>query len=68
MIFPKISVIMATYNHAEFVAKAIQSVLEQKGVDIEFLIADDGSSDTTREVVSSIELSFFQIKSTAVLA
>lgn len=51
---PKVSVIMATYNHANFVAQAIDSVLSQRGVDFEFLIADDGSVDNTREVVASI--------------
>ena len=51
---PTISVIMATYNHADFVAQAIDSVLSQRGVDFEFLIADDGSVDLTREVVASI--------------
>lgn len=52
---PTISVIMATYNHAPFVAQAIDSVLKQVGVDFEFLIADDGSQDNTREVVASIQ-------------
>lgn len=51
---PTISVIMATYNHADFVAQAIGSVLSQNDVDFEFLIADDGSVDRTREVVGSI--------------
>lgn len=51
---PTVSVIMATYNHADFVKQTIESVLEQKGVDFEFLIADDGSADRTREVVASI--------------
>jgi len=47
----KVSVIMATYNHAPFVADAIQSVLDQDFDDFEFLISDDGSSDETRDVV-----------------
>lgn len=51
---PTISVIMATYNHQKFVAQAIHSVLIQTGVDFELLIADDGSTDGTREVVASI--------------
>ncbi len=50
---PTISVVMATYNHADFVTKAIESVLNQSGVDFELLIADDGSVDRTREVVAS---------------
>jgi len=50
---PKISVIMATYNHEPFVAEAINSVLAQEDVAFEFLIMDDGSTDNTREVVES---------------
>ena len=59
---PRVSVVMATYNHAAFVKEAIDSVLRQQGVDFEFLIADDGSSDDTRAVVAAIEdhrISFF---------
>lgn len=51
---PLISVIMATFNHADYVKEAIASVLKQRGVELEFLIADDGSTDGTREVVESI--------------
>lgn len=51
---PSVSVIMAAYNHASFVRKSMESVLAQNGVDFEFLIADDGSSDKTTEVINSI--------------
>ena len=46
-----VSVIMSSYNHAPFVADAINSVLNQTYSDFEFLIADDGSSDTTPDVI-----------------
>lgn len=62
MTSPTVSVIMATYNHAGFVAQAIASVLSQVGVDFEFIIADDGSTDNTRQVVAAIQddrISFF---------
>ncbi len=55
MTLPTVSVIMATYNHADFVKQAIESVLDQQGVDFEFLITDDGSVDGTREIVDSIK-------------
>ena len=54
MSMPIVSVIMATYNHASFVQQAIESVLAQESVDFEFLIADDGSADNTRDVVAAI--------------
>ncbi|MFJ2683762.1 glycosyltransferase [Pseudomonas sp. NPDC087342] len=59
---PVISVVMATYNHASYVAQAIASVLKQSDVHFEFLIADDGSTDATSSVVESINdprISFF---------
>lgn len=42
---------MATYNHAPYVAEAVESVLSQTFDDFEFLVADDGSADSTRDVV-----------------
>jgi len=51
---PLVSVIMPTYNHADFVKRAIDSVLMQENVDFEFIIVDDGSSDTTRDVIRTV--------------
>jgi glycosyltransferase involved in cell wall biosynthesis len=50
-----VSVVMATYNHAPFVAEAVRSVLEQSFDDFEFLIADDGSIDGTPDIVSLVQ-------------
>ncbi len=51
MAHPKISVIMAAYNHERFVLEALNSVLEQTFGDLELVVIDDGSSDNTGEVV-----------------
>jgi glycosyltransferase involved in cell wall biosynthesis len=51
---PKISVVMASYNHASFVHQAIESVLSQSYKDIELVITDDGSSDGTAEVIRRV--------------
>lgn len=48
---PLVSVIMSCYNHAEFVAEAIESVIGQSYQQIEFLVADDGSDDGSAEVM-----------------
>ncbi len=49
-----VSVIIPTYNRAGgFLEKAIDSVLAQVGVDLELLVIDDGSTDTTPQLLSS---------------
>ncbi|MBW2183914.1 MAG: glycosyltransferase [Deltaproteobacteria bacterium] len=50
---PKVSVIIPTYNRAHVLREAIDSVLSQKYSDLELLVVDDGSTDHTKEVVSS---------------
>jgi glycosyltransferase involved in cell wall biosynthesis len=47
-----VSVIMPAYNHEEYVAAAIDSVLVQTWSDIELIIIDDASTDRTWEVIS----------------
>ncbi|HXZ94924.1 MAG TPA: glycosyltransferase, partial [Dehalococcoidia bacterium] len=48
-----LSVIIPTYNRAETVGRAIQSVLDQTYQDFEIVVVDDGSKDNTEEVVKS---------------
>ena len=48
---PKVSVILTSYNHAAYIAAAIESVLDQTFADFELLIIDDGSTDNSREII-----------------
>lgn len=51
---PKISVIMATYNRAEYyLPRAIESILSQSANDFEFIIINDASKDSTLEVLNA---------------
>ena len=50
-----ISVIIAAYNRAGFIEKAIQSVLDQTYKDFEIIIIDDGSSDNSEEIIKKIK-------------
>ncbi len=45
------SVLMPAYNHERFVAEAIESVLGQTFSDLELIIIDDASSDSTPAIV-----------------
>lgn len=49
---PKVSVNIITFNHAEYIAKALDSVLTQRAsFDYEIVVGDDCSSDGTREII-----------------
>jgi glycosyltransferase involved in cell wall biosynthesis len=51
---PKISVVMASYNHAAFVRQAVESALNQSFTDLEVVITDDGSRDGTADVIRGL--------------
>lgn len=51
----RLSVVMAVRNGEPHIREAIESVLSQSIADFEFLIVDDASPDTTREIVSSYQ-------------
>jgi len=50
---PLISVITPTYNRASYLPETIESVLSQNYRNLEHIIIDDGSSDTTRNLVNA---------------
>lgn len=52
---PTVSVILPTYNRANLLPRAIDSVLGQTYSDFELLIIDDASDDNTREVVQQYD-------------
>src|SRR5438094_4504944 len=49
----RVSVLMPTFNQAHFLSHALERLLAQTFSDWELLIVDDGSSDSTREVLAA---------------
>jgi len=50
---PLVTVLMAVYNGEKFLREAIESILNQTYTNFEFLIINDGSADSTEEIILS---------------
>src|SRR5579864_3099606 len=50
---PKVSVIVPNYNHARFLPRRIDSVLQQTFQNFELILLDDCSTDDSRSILSS---------------
>jgi glycosyltransferase involved in cell wall biosynthesis len=48
---PKVSVVMPTYNRADFLSQSASMILNQTLSDLELIICDDCSTDNTEEIV-----------------
>lgn len=51
---PEISVVIPSYNHAEYVGEAVASVLTEAAADLEVVVIDDGSTDASRERLTAL--------------
>ena len=52
---PLVSVLMPTYNRARLLTEAIHSVLGQSYEPLELVVVDDGSTDDTRAILSTVD-------------
>ena len=48
------SVIIPTHNGSQFLERSVNSVLKQGYTDFEVIIVDDGSTDSTPEIIESL--------------
>ena len=51
--FYEVSLIIPTYNRAQYITQAIDSVLRQNINSLEILVVDDGSTDNTKDVLEN---------------
>jgi rhamnosyltransferase len=54
---PTVLVLLASYNGANWIRQQIESILAQEQVDVQVVVKDDGSSDSTLEAVNSLQSS-----------
>jgi glycosyltransferase involved in cell wall biosynthesis len=52
---PKVSVVVATYNGSQYLAEQLESILAQTLAPTEIIVSDDGSSDSTLEIVAKFQ-------------
>src|SRR5262245_12696845 len=57
-----VSVVMSVYNGASSLSVTMNSVLSQAGVDLEFVIVNDGSTDGTGEILDDYALSDSRVR------
>jgi len=60
---PKVSVIVPTYNRADRLERALNSIVSQTCQDFELIVVDDGSTDKTSQLMKSFpKAQYFYIK------
>ncbi len=57
-----VTVVMASYNGGKFISEQLNSLLRQKGVDINILVRDDGSTDNTIEILEEYSRKYSNVK------
>jgi len=59
---PKVSVVMSVYNGEKYLKEAIESILDQTFIDFEFIIINDGSTDSSLNILKEFEQKDKRIK------
>ena len=51
MKYPKISLVTTCYNHKDYIAETIESILSQNYPNLEYIVIDDGSTDGSWDII-----------------
>ena len=53
-----VSVVIPTYNRADLLLRAVESILTQTYTDVEAIVVDDGSTDSTSSVIEKLQRAY----------
>jgi hypothetical protein len=59
---PSVSVVIPNYNYEKTLARCLESVMEQTHRPIEVIVVDDGSTDSSREIVRSFPCTLLELE------
>jgi len=68
---PLVSVVIPTYNHANFIGKALRSILDQTYQNWEAIVIDNQSTDQTHEILKKYKdprIKYFKINNNGIIA
>lgn len=51
MSYPVVKILLATYNGEKYIKEQLDSIVNQKNVDVDIVVSDDGSNDDTLKVI-----------------
>ena len=57
----RVAVLMSSYNGEEYIREQIDSILDQHGVEIQLYVRDDGSKDSTVQILEEYETRYNNI-------
>lgn len=52
--FPRVSIVIISYNHGRFIKQCIESIVHQSYQDFELIVVDNNSADDSRTVISEL--------------
>lgn len=55
---PKVSIVMSSYNHAPYIAEAIESAVHQTYDNFELIVIDDGSKDNSPRILQELQTKY----------